>query len=209
MDLFFLSTSFLPSIKAHLTFRSLLSASSFFSTLAHQLKIKVPTKKIAIFNDAFGALALSLNLLEPTVVSDSLLSQLAIESNAKLNNIELNIDRINSLSEFKKDYDYLFIKVPKTLEYLRDFLMRIKPFLQLDCKIIVAGMVKNTPNSVWKILEETMGPTSTSLAKKKAKLIFVTKDQKELNTPYPSYFMQENTAYKIFNQAETEAQKIM
>jgi 16S rRNA (guanine1207-N2)-methyltransferase len=158
-------------------------------------------KKIMIFNDAFGALSLSLQQFKPTVVSDSLLSQFAIEKNAKLNDIDLNIYMINSLSEFEKSYDYLLIKVPKTLDYLRDFLIRIKPYLQLDCKIIVAGMVKNTPKSVWKILEETMGVTTTSLAKKKAKLIFITKDQKELSTSYPSYFKQENTSYKIFNHA--------
>jgi 16S rRNA (guanine1207-N2)-methyltransferase len=165
------------------------------------VEIKLQGKKILIFNDAFGALALSLQEYRPTVISDSLLSQIAIEKNAKSNELDLNIDMINSLSEFSNNYDYLLIKVPKTLDYLRDFLIRIKPYLQLNCEIIVAGMVKNTPNSVWKILEETMGSTSTSLAKKKAKLIFVERDEKISSTPYPSYFMQENTANKIYNHA--------
>jgi 16S rRNA (guanine1207-N2)-methyltransferase len=171
-------------------------------------KIDLSNMKILIFNDSFGALPLSLQQYNPTYVTDSLLSQIGTEKNRHLNHINSeNIKFIDSLSIPNIYFDLLLIKVPKTLDFLQDYLIKIKPLLKDNCIIIVAGMIKTTPKSVWKILEKTLGKTSTSLAKKKARLIFVKLEEKVINSSYPVIFIQENTNYAIYNHSNVFSKK--
>ena len=59
------------------------------------------------------------------------------------------------------------------------------------------------PKTVWKLMEQYIGTTTPSLAKKKARLIFTTIDKK--NTPHkiptPHCYPLENTPYTIHNHA--------
>lgn len=159
---------------------------------------------VAILNDSFGALALGLNGIRPTAFSDSYLSQQATSLNLELNAIGQDQVRcLDSLSLPDAGIDYLLIKVPKTLALLEYQLHRLRPLLKADAKIIAAGMVKNLPASVWKLLEQLIGPTTTSLAVKKARLIFATLDP-AINlpkNPYPVCYQLENTDYRICNHA--------
>ena len=171
-------------------------------------KIELSNMKIMVFNDSFGAIPLSLQQYNPTYVSDSLLSQIGTDKNRQLNHISSeSIDFINSLAKPKFFFDLLLIKIPKTLDFLQDYLIKIRPFLKNNCKIIVAGMIKTTPKSVWKILENTLGKTSTSLAKKKARLIFVKLEEKIVNSSYPAIFIQEKTNYSIYNHSNVFSKK--
>jgi 16S rRNA (guanine1207-N2)-methyltransferase len=51
-------------------------------------------------------------------------------------------------------------------------------------------MVKAMSASVWKLMERYLGPTTPSLAKKKARLIFTTllSERKKFVSPYPVYY---------------------
>jgi 16S rRNA (guanine1207-N2)-methyltransferase len=73
----------------------------------------------------------------------------------------------------------------------------------VDTQIIVAGMIKALPPNVWKLLERLIGTTSTSLAKKKARLIFTTLDESLAipANPYPVEYQLENTDYWLSNHA--------
>jgi len=159
---------------------------------------------ILIFNDSFGALAIALHEFKPSVMSDSYLSQTATRLNLKTHQIPENTIRfLSSLELPKEKLDFVLIKVPKTLAFLEDFLVRIQPFIETQTQVIVAGMVKTMPTSVWKLLESLVGETRTSLAKKKAKLIFVSPQVKAelFENPYPVYYQLENTRYQICNHA--------
>ncbi|HFC29863.1 MAG TPA: methyltransferase domain-containing protein [Oceanospirillales bacterium] len=161
--------------------------------------------KILIFNDAFGALTLALHAYKPTILTDSYICQQSIISNCQDNALDVeNINIINSLSPLKKNYDYVFIKVPKTLDFLRYFLANLKPHIHENTQIVVAIMIKTTAKTVWNILAQMLGETSTSLAKKKARLIFVKPAEhshdKEFSG-FPTSFVPDNSTHRIFNHA--------
>jgi 16S rRNA (guanine1207-N2)-methyltransferase len=72
-----------------------------------------------------------------------------------------------------------------------------------NSQIIAAGMIKSLPASVWTLLERLIGKTTTSLAKKKARLIFATPNPERVISanPYPVCYTLENTEYQICNHA--------
>lgn len=160
--------------------------------------------RLLIFNDSFGALALALHEFNPCVVSDSYLSQQATRLNLAANQLpNTKITLLNSLEPLLGYYDYVVIKVPKTLAFLEDFLIRLQPVITPSTQIIIAGMVKTLPSSLWKLLEKLIGETRTSLAKKKARLIFVKPklQQKNIISTCPVYYPLENTSYSLCNHA--------
>ncbi len=160
--------------------------------------------RILIVNDSFGALAVALNTFHPTALSDSWLSQQATRLNLQANQIpEDHVGLINSLEAPEGIFDWVLIKAPKTLALLEDQLIRIRPHLTADSKIVVAGMIKALPSSVWKLLERLLGPTTTSLAQKKSRLIFCQLDSSITlpNNPYPVTYQLEATNFAITNHA--------
>lgn len=160
--------------------------------------------RITLLNDSFGALALGLHAYNPTAISDSYLSQQATLNNLQLNGIDQSrVHVLDSLSIPTIPIDYLLIKVPKTLALLEYQLHSLRPLLHPGTRIIAAGMVKAMSASVWKLLEKLIGPTSTSLAVKKARLIFATLDTdlQLPKNPYPVCYKLENTDLSICNHA--------
>lgn len=163
----------------------------------------VPTSRLLIVNDNFGTLAVALHLFQVTVLSDSYLSQQATRINLAQNQLPESVKLTSSLQALEGVFDCIMIKVPKTLALLEDQLIRIRPHCQPHTQIIVAGMVKALPASVWKLLERLIGSTQTSLAKKKARLIFATLNEQLTipANPYPIRYQLENTDYWLSNHA--------
>ena len=162
------------------------------------------SNKILILNDTFGALVIALNSYKPIAISDSYLSQQATRQNFTENHLpQENVHLRNSLDWPKLQMDLVLIKVPKTLALLEDQLIRLKALVTIKTTVIAAGMVKAMPSAVWKLIERYLGSTKPSLAKKKARLIFISLDanQKSVKTPYPVYYQLENTRYRICNHA--------
>lgn len=160
--------------------------------------------RVLIINDQFGALSISLNGFIPESISDSWIAHAGIKENLHDNNISSDQVRLhNSLDYPNEPFDLVIIKVPKSLAMLEDQLIRIKPLLNENSVLIAGAMVKSIHNSTLKLFEKIIGPTKTSLAKKKARLIFPSVDlQIQLNnSPYPSNYILENTEYEITNHA--------
>jgi 16S rRNA (guanine1207-N2)-methyltransferase len=160
--------------------------------------------RVLIVNDSFGALAVALNTCRPYALSDSYLSQQATRLNLAANNLpEHSVGLLSSLEMPEGIFDLVLIKVPKTLALLEDELIRLRPHLTASTQVIVAGMIKTLPSSVWKLLERLIGPTTTSLAKKKARLIFAFFDSGLVvpPSPYPVSYRLENTGHLISNHA--------
>ena len=159
---------------------------------------------ILLVNDSFGALAVALSAFRPQAVSDSYLSQQATHLNLVANGLpEHCVKLITSLEPLEGSFDWVLIKAPKTLALLEDQLIRLHPHLQPSTKVIVAGMIKALPSSVWKLLERLVGPTTTSLARKKARLVFATLDPALVIpvSPYPVCYQLEGSDYLISNHA--------
>lgn len=148
----------------------------------------LPQQNVLIINDGFGALAVALNACLPVSWSDSWLAHQALGENLSRNHIAPDTVKILPSTETPDTPpELVLIKVPKSMALLEDQLIRLKPRLSSRSRVLVAGMVKTMPASLWKLLEKIIGPTETSRAQKKARLIEVTVDthlQLPAN-PYP------------------------
>lgn len=160
--------------------------------------------RILIVNDSFGALAVALGRYAPQSLSDSWLCHAATRHNLQANGFaEESVLLLDSLSLPQGPLDLVLIKVPKTLALLEEQLIRLAPLLTEKAQVVVAGMVKGMPSSLWPLLERLCGKHSTSLAQKKAKLIFVAPRGGDvaLQNPYPVCYPLEGTAFQICNHA--------
>jgi len=161
-------------------------------------------ENILIVNDSFGALAAALSKYNVTAWTDSLLAQEGLLQNFADNALSTENIRIkNSIETPEGEYSFVIIKIPKSLALLEDQLIRIKPFVSTATKIIAAGMAKSIHTSTLKLFEKYIGLTKTSLAKKKARLIFCEADEniKAVKSPYPKSYKLEGTEHIIFNHA--------
>lgn len=172
-------------------------------TLTEQSLLQ-PGMRILILNDSFGALAVALTEYAPHALSDSWLSHEATRHNLQANDRDTkSVTLLDSLTTPQGSFDLVLIKAPKTLALLEDEIIRISPALSEKSRIIVAGMIKGMPSSLWSLLERLLGPTTTSLTKKKAKLISVLPERLASMppSPYPVCYPLETTGYRICNHA--------
>lgn len=163
-----------------------------------------PKENILIVNDSFGALSAALSSYNVTVWTDSLLAEEGLLQNFFDNELSTeNVKVKNSIETPGGEYSFVVIKIPKSLALLEDQLIRIKPFVSTATKIIAAGMAKSIHTSTLKLFEKYIGLTKTSLAKKKARLVFCETDEniQAVKSPYPKSYILENTDHTIFNQA--------
>ncbi|WP_418956065.1 methyltransferase [Streptomyces tritici] len=72
--------------------------------------------------------------------------------------------------------DVLLVRVPKSLALLEDQLHRLAPAVHEGTVIVGTGMVKEIHTSTLRLFERILGPTRTSLAVKKARLVHTTPD---------------------------------
>ncbi|MDT8283005.1 MAG: methyltransferase, partial [Gammaproteobacteria bacterium] len=150
---------------------------------------------LLIINDGFGALSVALSHYRPVVMTDSYLSMQAISQNLKINDLDYDsVTIINSLhapdSVLDKTADLVIIKIPKSLAMLEDQLYRIRSALDGSTKIIATGMTKRIHTSTMSLFEKIIGPTRTSLAHKKSRLIFCEFDTSltPCENPYPDSY---------------------
>ena len=159
--------------------------------------LQQPTSKILIINDASGALTLPLlhtrDNLEITCWSDSYLCQRGIEENLSRNGLSPDsLHFLPSTSPPAKTYNMVLMQVPKTRSLLEYQLHQLKSRLCPGTPIIAGAMVKHLQGSFIECFEKVIGPTHTSLAKKKARLIFST-----LDTTLAPNSLADNTSYPL------------
>ncbi|MBL3600224.1 MAG: methyltransferase [gamma proteobacterium endosymbiont of Lamellibrachia anaximandri] len=160
--------------------------------------------KILILNDSFGALGTALAQFAPVSQVDSFLAEEATRQNLSANGLPVDaVSLIDSLQIHRTRYDLVLVRVTKTLALLEDELLRLRPHLADNCRIIGCGMVKQIHNSTLKLFESIIGPTRTSLAKKKARLIFSEPDPAlpVSPSPYPVSYPLEDSPFRLINHA--------
>lgn len=160
--------------------------------------------KPLICNDSFGALSVALHQQQPVHWSDSVIAQQATRDNLHSNGLEEDtVEFLDSLQVPQSPLELVLIKVPKTLALLEHQLIHLRPLLTDSSRVLVAGMVKSMPSSLWKMLEGIIGPARTSRAVKKAKVIQLTLDT-SLSLPpdpYPTSWSLEDTELTLINHA--------
>ncbi|MDJ0834131.1 MAG: methyltransferase [Gammaproteobacteria bacterium] len=161
-------------------------------------------------NDQFGALAVSLHQQQPLSWSDSWLAHRACEHNLRVNGLPTDaVKYLESLQLPPSGLPLVIVKLPKNLALLQDQLIRLQPLLDSGARMLVGGMQKSMPSSVWKSLEQIIGPTSTRPGWKKAKLIEVLADSRRAETPnpFPTRWPLQGTDLIITNHANVFARE--
>ena len=125
---------------------------------------------VAVINDSFGALAAGLGPTGPSVVADTAASKTGIAQNLARNGLQA-ARVFDEVSQLPEELDLVVLKVQKSLGGLEDQLYDLRPKLTAETVILGAGMVRQIQTSTLTLFEQIIGPTTTSLAQQKARLI--------------------------------------
>ncbi|NGO06124.1 methyltransferase [Streptomyces sp. HC44] len=132
---------------------------------------------VVVVGDRWGALVTALHLHRPVQITDSFLTQEATGANLSRNGVDTDSVRLLTTQDPPPDrIDALLIRVPKSLALLEDQLLRLAPAVHEGTLVVGTGMVKEIHTSTLRLFERVLGPTRTSLAEKKARLIFCEPD---------------------------------
>ncbi|WP_417618455.1 methyltransferase [Oceanisphaera sp.] len=159
---------------------------------------------LLIVNDAFGALTLALHHHKPISMTDSRISELALAANAQDNQLEPAGQSLTSLAPWTEQAPGLVLmKLPRTNAMLEYQLAYLSQIMGPETLFIAAAKAKDIHSSTLKLFERYIGDTRTSLAWKKARLVFskrdVNKPASEL--PLPLSWPLEGTDFSIYNHA--------
>ncbi|WP_258573786.1 methyltransferase [Actinomadura parmotrematis] len=131
---------------------------------------------VVVVGDRWGALATALARHAPVQISDSFLAQAATRANLERNGAPGAVRLLTTRDAPPVRADVLLVRVPKSLALLEDQLHRLAPAVHPGTVVVGAGMVKEIHTSTLRLFEEVLGPTRTSLAVRKARLIFCAPD---------------------------------
>ncbi|MFI6318138.1 methyltransferase [Nonomuraea sp. NPDC050556] len=153
--------------------------------LAHLEEVGV-SGEVVIVGDRWGALTTALAAHRPVQITDSFLTQEATRANLKRNGVAEDAVRLLTTQDAPPSrIDVLLVRVPKNLGLLEDQLHRLAPAIHEGTLVVGTGMVTEIHTSTLKLFEKIIGPTKTSLAVRKARLIFATPDLSLPRVPSP------------------------
>jgi 23S rRNA (guanine1835-N2)-methyltransferase len=148
-----------------------------------------PNQKVLILNDHYGALACWFSEYHRIVsLTDSTLSMQGSKQNLKRNKCQ-EVEFLTSLDDIPSGIDLVLIQIPKNNRYLSWQLTQLRKSLRPDCIVIAVNKVKDLHSSTLKLFERYLGKTTTSLAWKKHRLVFISpnpmiSDQAESHTKW-------------------------
>ena len=127
------------------------------------------TGTVVVLGDRTGELlaALPMKDARPTLITDSFLAMEA--ARAKVGD---SARLLSTQDEPPARIDVLLIRVPKILALLEDQLHRLAPRLHEGSVVVGTGKATEIHTSTLNLFEQIIGPTRTSLAVRKARLIF-------------------------------------
>jgi len=146
---------------------------------------------VVVVGDRWGALVTALAAHHPVQITDSFLGRQATRANLARSGADADAVRLLSTRDTPPDrIDVLLIRVPKSLALLEDQLHRLAPRIHAGTVVVGMGMVTEIHTSTLKLFEHILGPTRTSLAAKKARLIFCSPDPRlaPAASPWPLHY---------------------
>lgn len=167
------------------------------------LQQALPAGPVLVFNDSFGALTCALNPREVWHVSDSLLSQMAAKQNLRLNGLDdAQVHFLDSLAPLPAAPAAVLIKIPKTLALLEHQLRALRHVVMPETLIVAAAKAKDIHTSTQQLFERILGESKTSLAWKKARLIYSRYSAPALaDVPDTTVWPLDEGSYQIHNHA--------
>ena len=165
--------------------------------------------RVIIFNDAFGAITTHFCNPEKSgnttskkaniyCVNDSYISSQGITCNIEQNQLNSeNITQLNCLDSLPEDIDVILFKIPKSKSLLIEQLIMIQNSVGENTVFIAADRAKDIHSSTLKLFEKYLGTTTTSLAVKKARLVFCQFNQQQSQkSPFPTVWTISNKVLK-------------
>ncbi|MEV8637506.1 methyltransferase [Streptosporangium sp. NPDC051023] len=141
---------------------------------------------VVVLGDRWGTLVTVLAGHRPVQITDSFLTQQATRANLSRNGADADAVRLLSTRDTPPDrIDVLLVRVPKSLALLEDQLHRLAPRVHAGTVVVGTGMVTEIHTSTLRLFERILGPTRTSLAERKARLIFCSPDPRPVPAANP------------------------
>ena len=160
--------------------------------------------RVLVLNDSFGALAASLvGKTQVTSSGDSFLAFQGLEKNLLRNSHAFDaVPKVPANQPFTGPFDRVLIRVPKTLAFLEEQLIRLQGQLAPGAQVVAAAMIKHLPRAAGDLLERYIGPVHASLAVKKARLLIATAEARVAAvSPYPTRYQLDTPAIELLNHA--------
>ncbi|MBW5480817.1 methyltransferase [Streptomyces bambusae] len=137
--------------------------------------VELAGRRITVLGDRWGALVTALAAHGPAQITDSFLTREATVANLARAGVDEGSVRLLTTQDAPPErIDVLLVRVPKSLALLEDQLHRLAPHVHAGTVVVGTGMVKEIHTSTLTLFERILGPTRTSLAERKARLIFCT-----------------------------------
>jgi 16S rRNA (guanine1207-N2)-methyltransferase/23S rRNA (guanine1835-N2)-methyltransferase len=166
-------------------------------------------QSISIYNDDFGTLACWFAALKPLWVSDSYVAKQSCLVNLQQNNIPVeSVTFYDSVTPVDSPAELVLLKIPKTTALLEQQLIDLQTRVTPSTTVIAAGKATFIQKSTLALFEKYLGSTTTSLAKKKARLIFCQPTGcKSHASPYPTIWFTDKPRFEISNLANVFARQ--
>jgi 23S rRNA (guanine1835-N2)-methyltransferase len=166
-------------------------------------------QSVSIYNDDFGALACWFAALKPIWVSDSFVAKQSCLVNLQQNNILIDsVTFYDSVTPVDSPAELVLLKIPKTTALLEQQLIDLQARVTPSTTVIAAGKANLIQKSTLALFEKYLGSTTTSLAKKKARLVFCQPTGiKSHSSPYPTIWYTDKPRFEISNLANVFARQ--
>ena len=170
--------------------------------------------QVLVINDDFGALSTQLcnhfgDKIKLQTVNDSFVGRRAARRNFSANGCTAEPDLKAFVSEAENTGDLILMKVPKSLALLHDQLHQIRDLAHRDSLIAAAGMARHLTANVRAAFDAILGPTSSSRAVRKARVLMPQLRQQPppAANPYPGYLQVPELAQPLLQHAAVFSQK--
>ena len=169
----------------------------------------IKNQSVSIYNDDFGALACWFADSKPIWVSDSFVAKQSCLVNLQQNNIPIeSVKFYDSLTQIDSPAELVLLKISKTTALLEQQLIDLQARVTPSTTVIAAGKANLIQKSTLALFKKYLGTTTTSLAKKKARLVFCQPTGvKSDPSPYPTIWYTDKPRFKISNLANVFARQ--
>jgi 16S rRNA (guanine1207-N2)-methyltransferase/23S rRNA (guanine1835-N2)-methyltransferase len=166
-------------------------------------------QSLSIYNDDFGALACWFADAKPLWISDSYVSKQSCLVNLQQNDIPIeSVTFYDSVTPVDSPVELVLLKIPKTTALLEQQLIDLQTRVSTATTVIAAGKAKLIQKSTLALFEKYLGTTTTSLAKKKARLVFCQPTGTQSHSsPYPTVWFTDKPRFEISNLANVFARQ--
>lgn len=132
--------------------------------------------RVLVVDDQFGALALGLSGLSPTVVADSAVVPAALANNAALNPASKLSEPVHSWVEPPQGpFDVVVLRIPRQADYLAWLLRWLNGMMADSGVLLGGGMIKHLPAKSVDVFAAAVQTEQVLPARKKARVILCRK----------------------------------